>query len=161
MQVVHIDMYDKPSTVNLQSVNYHPALVDTVAQPWRDDIKPLHVIQPQVGWVGSKAVRPRPFVSIRTLGLGIGFCVLARVERDESDPPRQAPRSADMLHLIIITITIIIPAMSAKVPPQDSPPLPLEALLHPPLPPTFLDAASICDFVEYGYYATISVRERT
>ncbi|GLI66897.1 hypothetical protein VaNZ11_010924 [Volvox africanus] len=46
-KVVHIDMYDKPSTVNPKSVNYHPSLMDPVSKPWRNDIKPLYVVQPQ------------------------------------------------------------------------------------------------------------------
>lgn len=47
-QVVHIDMYDKPSVVPRELVNYHPSLADTAARPWRTDIKPLHVVQPEV-----------------------------------------------------------------------------------------------------------------
>lgn len=46
-KVVHIDMYDKPSVVPRELVNYHPSLADTAARPWRTDIKPLHVVQPE------------------------------------------------------------------------------------------------------------------
>jgi hypothetical protein len=41
-------MYDKPSVVNPESVNYNRFLVDLAKTPWRDDVKPLHVVQPQV-----------------------------------------------------------------------------------------------------------------
>lgn len=33
--------------------NYSRSLVDTGVRPWRDDIKPLHVVQPEVGGGGK------------------------------------------------------------------------------------------------------------
>ncbi|KAG2486353.1 hypothetical protein HYH03_014934 [Edaphochlamys debaryana] len=52
-KVVHIDMYDTPSRVPTALVNYHPDLLGPGSGPgggpfpWREDIKPLHVVQPQ------------------------------------------------------------------------------------------------------------------
>ncbi|PNH03386.1 Primary amine oxidase, partial [Tetrabaena socialis] len=46
-KVLHIDMYDLPAPVPRGCINYHPSLVDPVAKPWRDDVKPLHVVQPE------------------------------------------------------------------------------------------------------------------
>ncbi len=61
-QVVHIDMYDKPSAVPRELVNYHPSMADTAARPWRTDIKPLHVVQPEVRTVTDKSCVLRAYV---------------------------------------------------------------------------------------------------
>eukprot|EP00198_Chlamydomonas_reinhardtii_P010994 XP_001700331.1 copper amine oxidase [Chlamydomonas reinhardtii] len=50
-EVVHMDAYDRPCSVHrgpdATGHNYSRSLVDTGVRPWRDDIKPLHVVQPE------------------------------------------------------------------------------------------------------------------
>jgi Cu2+-containing amine oxidase len=49
-RVVHIDMYDVAPPVPSMRVNYHRDLQET---PFREDIKELSVVQPQVGGGGG------------------------------------------------------------------------------------------------------------
>ncbi|KAG2422471.1 hypothetical protein HXX76_015995 [Chlamydomonas incerta] len=50
-EVVHMDAYDRPCAVHrgtdAAGHNYARSLVDTAVRPWRDDVKPLHVVQPE------------------------------------------------------------------------------------------------------------------
>jgi Cu2+-containing amine oxidase len=48
MQVIHVDMYDKPASIPPVDVNYHTQLArETTGTAWRSDLQPINITQPQ------------------------------------------------------------------------------------------------------------------